>query len=161
MSQTNSDSDRTCTNISSIFVFLKRKHQCSLAYSSGVNVSQLKSVSWLFDSVVAVFFRGCLENFEIIIIIFSSFTLSERWRVSKSLRQKIVFRSVTNMESLSKQELISTITKQADQIKRYEGRLRGKCSKILISIQKNKTILDFHTYGTFYVCPFTRLCRIK
>lgn len=29
------------------------------------------------------------------------------------------------MESLSKQELISTITKQADQIKRYEGRLRG------------------------------------
>ncbi|XP_045768349.1 GRIP and coiled-coil domain-containing protein 1 isoform X2 [Maniola jurtina] len=28
------------------------------------------------------------------------------------------------MESLSKQELISTITKQADQIKRYEGRLR-------------------------------------
>lgn len=30
------------------------------------------------------------------------------------------------MESLSKQELISTITKQADQIKRYEGRLRGK-----------------------------------
>lgn len=30
------------------------------------------------------------------------------------------------MESLSKQELISTITKQADQIKRYEARLRGK-----------------------------------
>ncbi|CAH2107952.1 unnamed protein product [Euphydryas editha] len=28
------------------------------------------------------------------------------------------------MESLSKQELIATITKQADQIKRYEGRLR-------------------------------------
>lgn len=28
------------------------------------------------------------------------------------------------MESLSKQELISTITKQADQIKRYESRLR-------------------------------------
>ncbi|CAH2075799.1 unnamed protein product, partial [Iphiclides podalirius] len=28
------------------------------------------------------------------------------------------------MESLSKQELISTITKQADQIKRYEARLR-------------------------------------
>lgn len=30
------------------------------------------------------------------------------------------------MDSLSKQELISTITKQADQIKRYEARLRGK-----------------------------------
>lgn len=36
------------------------------------------------------------------------------------------------MESLSKQELISTITKQADQIKRYEGRLRGKQTNITI-----------------------------
>lgn len=35
------------------------------------------------------------------------------------------------MESLSKQELISTITKQADQIKRYEGRLRGECNKLI------------------------------
>lgn len=40
------------------------------------------------------------------------------------------------MESLSKQELISTITKQADQIKRYEGRLRGKTFfKILITLR--------------------------
>lgn len=35
------------------------------------------------------------------------------------------FNQLLMMESLSKQELISTITKQADQIKRYEGRLRG------------------------------------
>lgn len=33
-------------------------------------------------------------------------------------------REVNNMESLSKQELISTITTQSDQIKRYENRLR-------------------------------------
>lgn len=52
------------------------------------------------------------------------------------------------MESLSKQELISTITKQADQIKRYEGRLRGimLCLYLILFIYR---LLPTKTYGEF------------
>ncbi|CAH0714121.1 unnamed protein product, partial [Brenthis ino] len=45
------------------------------------------------------------------------------------------------MESLSKQELISTITKQADQIKRYEGRLRDVVAAYK-GLVKEKEALD-------------------
>lgn len=50
------------------------------------------------------------------------------------------------MDSLSKQELISTITKQADQIKRYEARLRGKPSVNLQTFRKKvqQVILERH-----------------
>lgn len=47
------------------------------------------------------------------------------------------------MDSLSKQELISTITKQADQIKRYEARLRGKFYLFSIKQQNIRIIFNF------------------